>query len=653
MRRALGLVLVAGAASSIAACSPCASGSSGATELRLEDTSTRLPDFLAHPWPSNARKRPSGQIDISALPNPTESSTLEDYVKIISDETYAYSTVAAQYMSFTGPLDPTSFPAGPLEATGSGSTLELVDIDAASPTRGAKHPISIHYRSEPTLYLPANNLTVIPPYGVPLQPDRTYALIGRSGLRAADGSSLKAGENLSRSLHEECVEDAPAKLAQMFAPLRQFLADTTDDADEAADDIVAATVFTTQGVLREIRQLAEVARAQPVVSLTELSRVRVREEVVFIEGVVEVPSFQRGEVPFANLGDGGGIARDENGVPVVDHYERTRVSFSIPRRSQGHSPGENGWPVVLHSHGTGGDYRCAFDPQIAEKLGVKGIAVVGYDQTLHGPRDPTNSDPDLTFFNLFNPLAARDNVRQGTADLVTLTNLLASAQVLLPEALAEDEVRFDPSRIAFMGHSQGSLAAAPWITTDERVKAVVFSGLGAILTITLLERKDIVNFKALLESLLKLPADQPLDDLHPVMSLIQTFIEPADPISYASSYLADPPKGASRDILQVEGFLDFASPARGQEAFSVAARIPLIAPHHRIPPAAELVGPAPMDAPAMNNVESPAGRVTYGLIQYPEETHFPVFENADANARYVEFLRSALYDGRAQVIASP
>jgi hypothetical protein len=75
-----------------------------------------------------------------------------------------------------------------------------------------------------------------------------------------------------------------------------------------------------------------------------------------------------------------------------------------------------------------------------------------------------------------------------------------------------------------------------------------------------------------------------------------------------------------------------------------------VSPQHRVPPAAELVGPAPVDAPAENNVESPAGRVTYGLIQYPHETHYPIFNNADANARYVEFLRSALFDGRGRII---
>lgn len=649
MWRALGLGAIF-ALSSACSGSECITEATGAPEMRVEDPATRLSDFAAHPWPSDARKRPSGQLDLRAFPNPTDSSTLEDYVEIIGDETHAFSTSAAMYLSFTAPLDLSSLPPDPLAATVAGTPLELVDIDENSPERGTRHPLRMRFSEKPTLYLPANTLTVMPPYGIPLAPDRKYALIARTGLRAADGTKLEASANVSQAMHEACVADAPSRIAELYAPLRKFFADTGQEVDQ----VLGATVFTTQGVLREIRQLADAARAQPALVLNEQELVRIREDVIYLRGSVEMPSFQAGKIPYASIGDGGAIARNDAGEPIVDHHEHTRIGVSIPRRrTTGHVMPEKGWPVVLYSHGTGGDYTSTFDTAVADVLGRNGIAVVGYDQTLHGPRDPTGANPDITFFNLFNPIAARDNIRQGTVDLAAMTGLLASgATMFTSEVTTEDEVRFDPDRIAFLGHSQGSLVAAPWVATESRVKAVVFSGLGAILTITLLERKDIVDFKGLLESLLKLPAEEPLEEMHPVLNLIQTFIDPADPISYASSYRESSPEGALRDILQVEGFLDFASPARGQEAFSVAARIPLVSPQHRLPPAAELVGPAPNDAPAESNVETNTGRATWGLIQYPEETHYPIFENADANARYVEFLRSALFDGRARIIES-
>ncbi|MEO1336680.1 MAG: hypothetical protein AAFV29_13600, partial [Myxococcota bacterium] len=275
---------------------------------------------------------------------------------------------------------------------------------------------------------------------------------------------------------------------------------------------------------------------------------------------------------------------------------------------------------------------------------------IGYDGTLHGPRDPTGRNPDLTFFNIFNPVAARDNVRQGAADLVALTRALST--MTIPADVAGTTARFDTDRLAFLGHSQGALVGAAYLAADNTPRAAVFSGLGAILTITLLERRDVVNFRSLLSSLLRLPDDEQLDALHPVLNLIQQFIEPADPIAYARSYRDDPAPGVPASILMVEGLRDFASPAQGQEAFSVAAGLPVIQPQARQPEAAVWLGPAAEAAPVSNNVQTPSGTATFGLIQYPDETHFPIFENADANRRYVEFVRTALSEGPAVIAPS-
>src|SRR5262249_36864674 len=157
-----------------------------------------------------------------------------------------------------------------------------------------------------------------------------------------------------------------------------------------------------------------------------------------------------------------------------------------------------------------------------------------------------------------------------------LTNLVSSGIEFSPDLTGEpNPTRFDKTRIGFLGHSEGSTVGAPFVSTDERIKAAAFSGLGSILTILLLERRDIVDFKALLASLFKLPPDEVLDEFHPILDIVQTFIEPADAIGYAKSYLDDPPAGARRDVLIIEGFKDFAALPRGTEAFASAARIPV------------------------------------------------------------------------------
>ena len=45
-----------------------------------------------------------------------------------------------------------------------------------------------------------------------------------------------------------------------------------------------------------------------------------------------------------------------------------------------------------------------------------------------------------------------------------------------------------------------------------------------------------------------------------------------------------------------------------------------------------------------------AGHKDVATIQYPEETHFPMFRDADANWRFAEFMRTALIEGRAEIV---
>ena len=72
-----------------------------------------------------------------------------------------------------------------------------------------------------------------------------------------------------------------------------------------------------------------------------------------------------------------------------------------------------------------------------------------------------------------------------------------------------------------------------------------------------------------------------------------------------------------------------------------AVGAPLEAPFFRVPYAAELVGPS-LSKHRPAGIASEGGNVTVGLIQYPEQDHWPIFDDLDANRRYVEFIRSSL-----------
>ena len=620
----------------------------GGPVVRLADPEAGLTDLVDHPFPSDALVGPDGRLMLDHFPNPTRSTTLQDYLQIFRAEIRGYATSAALYVGFDAAMDPASFPTDPGAALEDDAPVFLVDIDPDSPQRGRRYPLWLRYRAEPSLYLPAHHLIALPPFGATLRGGTTYALVLTSRVRSASGVPLARSSTLSLALSEACGGRAPAAIRAALAPLAAWLA-----TEPAPERVVGATVFTTRDAVGQMRALATAVRAAPAPTATGWRAAGQTSAAGRFDAEIDLPGVQAGTRPYAAIVDGGALARGADGRFVVDHRETSRLAVNVPKNRP--MPAE-GWPVVLFSHGTGGDYasvRRASGPNLppySERLAELGIATIGYDGALHGPRDPTGADPNLTFFNLFNPVAARDNVRQGAVDLVALAEALPA--LLVPASIAGVAHRFDPDRYAVVGHSQGALVGAPFLAADNSARAMVFSGLGAILTITLLERKDIVDFAALLSLLLALPPDAPLDDLHPVVNLFQQFIEPADPIAYARSFRESPSPGSSTAILMVEGFEDFASPARGQEAFSVAAGLPVVMPVFRSPDAARWLGPAPAPAPASNNVDTDLGVTTYGLIQYPDETHFPIFRNEDANRRTVEFLRSVLIDGVAVIPAT-
>src|SRR5262249_40808793 len=157
---------------------------------------------------------------------------------------------------------------------------------------------------------------------------------------------------------------APKAIAQLFVPLKIWLEDDAllRDADEdaAKEEVSFATVFTTHPSVTNLRRLAVEARKQPVPEIMELERIEGRDEVVLLRPLIQRRGFQQGTIPYKMGGDGGAIAPDASGRPIITHLERTRISLVIPRQKSGRAMPSGGWPIVLYSHGTGGDYSNAY-----------------------------------------------------------------------------------------------------------------------------------------------------------------------------------------------------------------------------------------------------------------------------------------------------
>jgi hypothetical protein len=269
-----------------------------------------------------------------------------------------------------------------------------------------------------------------------------------------------------------------------------------------------------------------------------------------------------------------------------------------------------GFPLLVSAHGTGGDARTFLgDNDFAGWAAAAGIAVVSTDQPLHGGRGfaprPGSREPisisiagipvpifrgahaaEVAFYNPVNPAAARDNLRQAVADAMVLARVFtatdfasatdAGGALLLAPSPSREAPRFDRGRVLAAGHSQGSQSVAVMGALDPLVKGVILSGCGGDARLGVLRRGDL-PVVSIFNALLGLDPDE-LDELHPMMALLQTLADPIDPASYARFYWDPPPGRRAASVLHYEGMTDTYTPPVTAEALAVALRATPLSP---------------------------------------------------------------------------
>ena len=199
-----------------------------------------------------------------------------------------------------------------------------------------------------------------------------------------------------------------------------------------------------------------------------------------------------------------------------------------------------------------------------------------------------------------------------------------------------------------MGHSQGGLTgalAAPFFAGD--VKAMMLSGTGGILAITIVERKDIIDFEATVRSLMQIGEDEALTSLHPVLALIQTAVEVTDPINYAPYWFrrrGDWPDQASTSVLLTSGTKDAATHWKTSVALAAAAGLPFLDPQVTDSVAHDLAGLTAQQGPVVHNVTTFDRQPQTGAFsQWRDGSHWVIFERTAAAEVYTGFLQTAGY----------
>jgi len=607
--------------------------------------------FFDLPWPTDLRRTEAGTVDMSAFPA-RRNMFVQRYLDAMTERLDGFGTNGAVYFRFSRPIDESALPTRPEQSLEASARVFLVDVDPDSPERGARHPIVAHYQDCPTRYWSAHTLAIRPVYGLPLASARTYAAVVTTDLRAADGEAFARSADLE-ALLAGSGDAAVVEAAAVHEPALTALEET----GIARDTILSLAVFTTQDAIGEtiaVRDWMHAEYPAPTVRTAEAESLAPR--YLLVSGTYgPVPVFQAGEIPYSAVEDGGDITLDASGAPTVHGEYDARFTLTIPTSPMP----ETGYPIVLYAHGTGGDSRTVVRNDTAAALARHGIAAMGVDQIHHGDRNPTEVDPSILFFNIPNPLAARDNNRQSALDVVQQARLVEG--LTFDVELVERDgmpVRFDPARTWFMGHSQGGLNGPIFMAIDDGASAGVLSAASAVITPSLIEKVQPLVIPEIVVALLNLPGRDYREAFHfegftvehPIATLLQTWLEPSDASNYAHLVFQAPREGfAPKSVLMTEGLRDAFSPPTSIEALAGAMRVPQIRPVESALVSLRLAGIEPLDAPATGNVAG--GAATAGLLQFPDDGHFAIFENADAEAQYLGFFESLVTGGPGTIPA--
>jgi hypothetical protein len=395
------------------------------------------------------------------------------------------------------------------------------------------------------------------------------------------------------------------------------------------------------------------------------------------DSMIEMPDFQTGTPPYQTAG--GAWTFDASGAPIVDHAEAARVVFTIPR---GPMPA-GGWPLVVFVRTGGGGDRPLVDRGVcatpdfttpitpgtgpAQDFAAVGFAGVEIDGPLGGIRNPSGADEEFLIFNIQNPAALRDNIRESAVELALFEHVVAGFSF---DASAcgsgAGTVSFDPSHLAIMGHSMGAWIAPLVLASEPAFGAAILSGAGGSYVANIIDKQKPTPPAAIIAALLDYRNhDYQLDRHDPGLTLLQWAAEPSDPQAYTADIVHPPAGTAPRSLLMLQGIVDHYILPSIADATSLSLGLDEAGPPYDgdnaelaslgqpvLAPLLPLIGRAQIGLPATANIDA---HTTAVVVQHPgdaiEDGHEVVFQTEPPKHQYRCFLASWLASGAPTVPA--
>ena len=511
----------------------------------IEMSPKLLNGWFSMPWPNDIRRSDAGMLDWTALPGITTDLLTEPLPKIpllpqimekAQPSVTEFGRNSAVYLRSTVEIDPASLPT-PSVSLQPSSSVQLIDLDT-----GERAPVVVVNQERQDRFRPQHLLTLLPYPGHPLRSDARYAAVVFDDVRSTAGAPLEPSPLIAQ-LGAPYDTSMPMTEAQHTALAGQLAEVTTAVAAHTSHQpsgIVAFSVYRTQDTHHDWDAIATSVKAAPTPRITVNSiapcAASARDNgasLALVRATIGLPMWQSGQFPY--LLEGGRVVVDGAGRAVQQGVRPTPVQLLVPCAA----PPVGGWPVATFMDGTGGDEDIATTTAPIRRGGIlygqigplysAGIGDASTVLSTLGYSDPA-AQKELVFYNLLNPSAIRTNPLQQASDHLVFTRALAQLSLDGAAFGQSGAVAANPDKVVIVGHSQGAQSLPMVAEADPTIDGVISSaGSGG-------QYHSISHSPKRLDAigLVTNGADR-LDELNPLIQLVQTVFEVADGANYPTT----------------------------------------------------------------------------------------------------------------------
>lgn len=484
-------------------------------------------ELYPHPWPDERLRRADGTLDLTGFPS-GNGSPIRDQALASLDEVDGFGVASPIFFAFGESLDAGTLPSLE-ESLSDNASVFVVNLERGERRFGERSPIDVAFLADAGPFGGTNLLVALPYPGIPLAPHTRYAFVVTTNVTYDSGEGLGALDASSPVLDElEGAGVTPTQVARV-------------------------AVIRTGDPTAALASAAHQVQDEEPLTLTSPALVEEFSDYCVFHTTTEMPVYQAGIPPFEHRGGGWVQSR---GQLVLQRREVANVWITVPRRPRARYPS-----AVLVRAGAGGD-RPLVDRGPRDRDGfsapgsgiARDLARVGYvglsvDGPLGGLRNRSGWDEQITIFNVRNPIALRDNVRQSALELALFAHALGTLRFSAVDCEgAAAEVVLDPEPV-LIAHSTGATIAPLAAGVEPRFSALILSGAGASYIRQVVFKESPAPMRPLAEMLFDYWPRRTLHEHDPLLGLLQWAGEQAEPMVYGRLI-------GDRPVLVFQGVLD-------------------------------------------------------------------------------------------------